>query len=43
MMNFMAKPLIIGHRATEFYVQLHDDDLFILVIPTTFKAILFVS
>ena len=46
MMNsVVGRPPIIGHKATEpvpqrFYVQLDDDDLFILVIPTAFKAIL---
>jgi hypothetical protein len=46
MMNpAVGRPPITGHKPTQpvpqrFYVQLYDDDLFILVIPTTFKAIL---
>ncbi|KAK1667557.1 hypothetical protein QYE76_055716 [Lolium multiflorum] len=45
MKSVVGRPPIIGHKATEpvpqrFYVKLDDDDLFILVIPTTFKAIL---
>jgi hypothetical protein len=46
MMNsVVGRPPIIGHKRTElvpqrFYVQLDNDDMFILVIPTAFKAIL---
>ena len=49
MMNpAVGRPPITGHKPTQpvpqrFYVQLDDDDMFILVIPMAFKAILFVA